>query len=137
MFLNGQTFWSYCMSKILAHFCDIKLDKTIPWFWDEMVANLELRTYELIYEEFGNIFGEILFAWEKAECYGDLASHSLRIFTLFDNNNFRAFLRFMTKQGEKYRYVENGCLSIFRGRPLNIQSFHLNYHTDLSLRWCA
>ena len=34
-----------------------------------MVAYLELRTYELIYEEFGNIFGEILFAWEKAECY--------------------------------------------------------------------
>ena len=41
-----------------------------------MVAHLGLRTYELLYEEIGNIFAEILSAWEKAECYEKVANHN-------------------------------------------------------------
>ena len=34
-----------------------------------MVAQLRLRTHELLYEEIGNLIAEILSAWQKAECY--------------------------------------------------------------------
>ena len=34
-----------------------------------MVAHLGLRTYELFFEEIGNIIVEIFSAWKKAECY--------------------------------------------------------------------
>ena len=40
-----------------------------------MFAYWGLRTRELIYEEIGNIIAEIVSAWEKAECYEDLANH--------------------------------------------------------------
>ena len=56
-----------------------------------MVAHLGLRTHELLYEEIGNIIAEILSAWEKAECYEEVANHSQRIFTLIQNNNFLIF----------------------------------------------
>ena len=42
-----------------------------------MVVHLGLRTYDLPYEEIGNIITEILPAWEKAE---KVANHSQRIF---------------------------------------------------------
>ena len=44
-------------------------------------AHLGVRTHELLYEEIRNIIAEILLAWEKAECYLELAHHSQRIFT--------------------------------------------------------
>ena len=53
-----------------------------------MVAHLGLRSYELLYAEIGNIFAEILSAWEKAEFYKEVANHSRRIFTMIQNNNF-------------------------------------------------
>ena len=34
-----------------------------------MDARVGLRTHELFYEEIGNIIGEMLSAWEKAERY--------------------------------------------------------------------
>ena len=43
-----------------------------------MVANLGLRTYDLLYEEIGNIIAEILSAWEKAECYEQVTINSQR-----------------------------------------------------------
>ena len=46
-----------------------------------MVAHLGLRTHELLYEEISNIFAEILSAWEKAECYQDVANQFQCIFT--------------------------------------------------------
>ena len=52
-----------------------------------MVAHLGPRTYELLYEEIGNIVAEILSAWEKGKCYEKVANHSKRIFTLIQNNN--------------------------------------------------
>ena len=50
-----------------------------------MVVHLRLRTYKLLYREISNVIAEILSAWEKAECYEDVAStdvasHSQRIF---------------------------------------------------------
>ena len=61
-----------------------------------MVAHLGLRTNELLYEEIGHIFAEILSAWEKAKCYEEVANHSKRIFTLLQNYNFWGFLIFNT-----------------------------------------
>ena len=39
-----------------------------------MVAHLGLRTHELLYEKIGNIIAEILLAWEKVECYEEVAN---------------------------------------------------------------
>ena len=36
----------------------------------------------LLYEEIVIIIGDILSAWEKAECYEEVVDHSHRIFTL-------------------------------------------------------
>ena len=47
-----------------------------------MVAHLGLRTYELLYEEIGNIIAELLSAGEKSECSWEVVHHSQRIFTL-------------------------------------------------------
>ena len=46
-----------------------------------MAAHLGLRTHELLYKEIGNIIAEMLSAWEKAECYEEVANHFQRIFT--------------------------------------------------------
>ena len=46
-----------------------------------MVAHYWLRTQELLYEEIDNIMAEILSAWQKAECYEEVANHSKCIFT--------------------------------------------------------
>ena len=61
-----------------------------------MVAHLGFRTHELLYEEIGNIIAEIFSAWEKAECFEEVANHYQFIFTLIQNNNFLGFLTFMT-----------------------------------------
>ena len=60
-----------------------------------------MRTHELPYEEIANIIDEIFSAWEKSECYEEVANHSLRIFTVIQNNNYLVFLTFMTY------YIEN------------------------------
>ena len=44
-----------------------------------MVAQLGLRTHVILYEEIGNIIAEIL-AWQKAECYVEVANHPPWIF---------------------------------------------------------
>ena len=46
-----------------------------------------LRTHELLNEEIEYIFARILSAWDKAECYDEVANHSQRIFILIQNNN--------------------------------------------------
>ena len=61
-----------------------------------MVVHLELRTHELHFEKIGNIFAEILSAWEKSECYEEVAKHYQRVLTLIQDNNFWGFLTFMT-----------------------------------------
>ena len=53
-----------------------------------MVANLGLRTHELLCEEIGNNIAELLSAWEKTECHEEVANHTQRIFTLIKNNNY-------------------------------------------------
>ena len=53
-----------------------------------MVAHLGARTHELLYEEIGNIIAEILSAWEKAECYDEVATFSSSIFASIQNNSF-------------------------------------------------
>ena len=53
-----------------------------------MVSHLELRTHELLYKEVGNYIAEILFAWEKTDCYEEVANHSQHIFTSIQNDNF-------------------------------------------------
>ena len=57
-----------------------------------MVAHLGLRTYEQLYVETGNIIAEILSTWEKANCYGEVANHSQRIFSLFNTIIFSIYL---------------------------------------------
>ena len=61
-----------------------------------MVAHLVLRTHVLLYEEIGNIIAEIVSAWEKVECYEEVANHSQRIFTLIQKKNLWGFLTFRT-----------------------------------------
>ena len=50
-----------------------------------MVAQLGVRTHELLYEEIGNIIAGILSAWEKAKCYEEVANHSQHFFHLTKN----------------------------------------------------
>ena len=47
-----------------------------------MVAYLGLRTHELLYVGIVNIIGEILSAVEKAECYEEVAKHSILLFNI-------------------------------------------------------
>ena len=51
-----------------------------------------------------NIITEIVSAWEKAECYEELANHFQRICTLIQNNNFWFFLTFMTEYIDKSKF---------------------------------
>ena len=52
-------------------------------------------------EEIGNINAENWSAWEKLECYGDVANRFQRIFTLIQNNIFWVLLTVMTRHIEK------------------------------------
>ena len=59
---------------------------------DYMVAQLGLRTHELLYEEICNIIADILSVREKAGSYEEGANHAKPIFTLIHNNIFWGFL---------------------------------------------
>ena len=63
----------------------------VAWFLDYMVVHLGLRTHVLLHVEIGNIIAEILSAWEKAECYKEVANHSQGFFTVIQDNNFWVF----------------------------------------------
>ena len=41
-----------------------------------MVAHLGLCTHEILDQDIGIIIAEFLSAWEKAECYEEVANHS-------------------------------------------------------------
>ena len=60
-----------------------------------MVAQLGLRTQELLYEEIGNIIIDMWSAWIKAEYFEEVAHHSRRNSTLIKNIYF-FFLTIMT-----------------------------------------
>ena len=57
-----------------------------------MVAHLGMRTHELLFEEIGIIIADVSSAWEKAECYEEVANHSQRIFTLIKITMLQFFI---------------------------------------------
>ena len=62
-----------------------------------MVAQLGLRTHELLYEKIGNNIAEMLSAREKAKCYEVVANLFSTYLYLIQNNIFWVLLTFITE----------------------------------------